>query len=95
SFVVRLEQGEIVAEHQGPNGAVLGEYRGKTARDVSLKIAQLCLISQMGHALDVGHELQKAEHALKLGLRYVQDPPLDFSPMALPNHSQAASSPYA
>lgn len=82
SFLIRLDDGEIVAEHQGPNGAVLGEYRGRTAKDVSLKISQLCLISQVGHALDVGHELQKAEHALKLGLRYVQDPPLDFSRMA-------------
>ncbi len=73
AFVIRLEAGEIVAEHQGPDGAVLGEYRGKTARDISLKVAQLALVSQIGHALDLGHELQKAEHALKLGLAYHQD----------------------
>ena len=78
NFIIRLENEEIVAEHQGPNGALLGEYRGKTAKDISLKLAQLNLISQMGHALDVGHELQKAEHALKLGIHYMQDPPLDF-----------------
>lgn len=84
SFVIRLESGDIVAEHQGPDGAVLGEYRGRTAKDISLKIGQLNLISQTGHALDVGHELQKAEHALKLGLPYVQDPPLNFSSIALP-----------
>lgn len=87
SFLIRLEGDEIVAEHQGPNGAILGEYRGKSAKDVSLKMAQLHLVSQIGHAFDIGHELQKAEHALKLGLGYVQDPPLDFSPIALPNLS--------
>ena len=50
-----------------------------------MKISQLGLVSQIGHALDLGHELQKAEHALKLGLNYVQDPPLDFSPLAIPD----------
>ena len=84
SFLIRLSNGEIIAEHQGADGAILGEYRGNTAREVSLKISQLNLVSQIGHALDLGHELQKAEHALKLGLTYVQDPPLDFSPLAIP-----------
>lgn len=78
SFIVRLEQKEIVAEHQATDGAILGEYRGKTAKDISLKMAQLHLISQIGHALDIGQELQKAEHALNLGIPYIQDPPLDF-----------------
>ncbi|MEK7108267.1 MAG: thymidylate synthase [Patescibacteria group bacterium] len=76
SFIVRLEDGEIVAEHQGPDGAMLGEYRGKTAKDISLKVSQLALVSQVGHALDLGHELQKAEHAIKLGVAYGQDQPL-------------------
>ncbi len=90
SFVIRLESGEIVAEHQGPDGAVLGEYKGTTAKNISQKIGQLYLISHLSHALDVGHELQKAEHALKLGLVYVQDPKLDFSPLALPDLSKEA-----
>lgn len=85
SFLIRVSNGEIIAEHQGPDGAVLGEYTGKTARDIGMKISQLNLVSQIGHALDLGHELQKAEHALKLGLDYVQDPPLDFSPLVIPD----------
>ena len=79
SFLIRLEGEEIIVEHQGPDGTLLGEYRGKTAKDISLKISQLHLISQIGHALDIGHELQKAEHAMKLGISYTQDPPLNFT----------------
>ncbi len=37
------------------------------------------LISSLQHAADLGAELQKAEIALKHGIRYVQDDPLDFS----------------
>lgn len=83
-FLIRISNGEIIAEHQGPDGALLGEYTGKTARQVGAQISQRQLVSQMGHALDLGHELQKAEHALKLGLAYVQDPPLDFSSLTPP-----------
>lgn len=84
SFLIRTHDGEIIAEHQGPDGAMLGEFRGKTARDIGMKIGQLGLVSQISHAMDIGHELQKAEHAIKLGLPYVQDPPLDFSSLAIP-----------
>ena len=76
AFLIRIADGNIVAEHQGPNGSILGEYTGTSARELSLKIGQLCLVSQVGHALDLGHELQKAEHALTLGLPYTQDHPL-------------------
>jgi hypothetical protein len=34
------------------------------------------LLSSIGHALDVGMELQKAQIALEQGLEYVQDRPL-------------------
>jgi len=76
AFLIRITDGKIIAEHQGPDGAVLGEYQSSTARELSLKIAQMSLISQVGHALDLGHELQKAEHAIKLNVPYTQDHPL-------------------
>lgn len=81
SFVIRVNNGEMAVEHMSAEGATLGEYTGKTAREVSMKIGQLGLISQIGHALDLGHELQKAEHAIRLGLTYGQDTKLDFSPI--------------
>ena len=34
---------------------------------------------QTSHAMDVGVELQKAEVALKFGMEYVQDRPLNFN----------------
>ena len=79
AVVIRIEEGEIVAEHQSPSGQLIQEYRGKTAKDISLKLSQLALVSQISHAMDIGHELQKAEHAIRLGIPYAQDPPLDFS----------------
>ncbi|MBT6254485.1 hypothetical protein HOI83_04625 [Candidatus Uhrbacteria bacterium] len=78
SIVIRVEDREIVAEHHTGDGALIAEYRGSSARDLTLKLGHLNIISQVSHALDIGMELQKAEHAMKLGLTYNQDRPLQI-----------------
>ncbi|MEK6826072.1 MAG: DUF4346 domain-containing protein [Nanoarchaeota archaeon] len=52
---------------------------GNSAMEVFNTIIRENLISSLQHAADLGAELQKAEIALKHGIRYVQDDPLDFS----------------
>src|SRR3989338_3654231 len=50
----------------------------KTSIEIYSKLSSLDLISQIGHAADIGVELAKAEIALRHGLKYVQDEPLDL-----------------
>ena len=52
---------------------------GKNAEEIYNTIVREELISSFQHAANLGEELSKAETALKLGILYVQDSPLDFS----------------
>jgi thymidylate synthase len=78
SIIMRVEGNEIVAEHQTGDGGLIAEYRGASARELALKLGHLNIISQVSHAFDLGMELQKAEHAMKLDLTYKQDRPLEI-----------------
>jgi len=52
---------------------------GKDAESIAQTIVRRKLVSLQQHAAYLGHELQKAEVALKLHINFVQDSPLDFS----------------
>lgn len=76
-FVINIEQKKIKVIHFSPDGKkVLEEFEGKTAREIFEKIALSRGVSQIGHAFDLGAELQKAEIAIKTGVSYKQDQPL-------------------
>jgi len=82
-LLLTVEGDEMVAKHISPNGKFLQEFRqdGKTARptiQMYNKIFSADVISLIPHALDVGAELQKMEIAIKQGLKYTQDQPLEF-----------------
>ena len=77
-LVISVKNEEIFAVFQGPQGEELLSFNAKTAKEIMKKIAQLEILSRSDHLLDVGAELQKAEIALKKGLSYVQDKPLNF-----------------
>ncbi|MEK7547124.1 MAG: thymidylate synthase [Patescibacteria group bacterium] len=77
-FVISVKDNIISAYFKTPSGDDLLVVSGKTAREVSLKIANLELINRPDHLLDIGHELQKAEIAISQGLAYTQDKPLPF-----------------
>ena len=52
---------------------------GGDAESIVQTIVREGLVSSLQHAAYLGHELYKAEVALKLRLNFVQDSPLDFS----------------
>jgi thymidylate synthase len=79
NFVIYISQGEIVVEHVSPGNELLYMYTGKTALELRDQLLFENLIGTIAHAIYLGAELQKAEIALKLGLPYVQDKPLNFS----------------
>lgn len=55
------------------------EIRGKTALEIVNTIIREEMISSLQHAADMGIELHKAETAVKNGLEYVQDDPLEIN----------------
>ncbi len=78
SFVIRLDDGEILVSHYSPDGIMLQEFRGTSAAELALVIQPF--FSQIDHALHIGGELAKAELALHTpGAHYVQDHPLELS----------------
>lgn len=77
SFVVNLNEGKIKLVHMDPMGRALQTFSDTTAIGLMEQIATY--ISDIGHALDLGAELQKAQIALEQDLNYLQDNPLEFS----------------
>ncbi len=76
SFVIELKDGRIKVTHMTPDGRAIGEFVGDTAVELMHQVYPF--ISDILHALDLGAELQKAEIALKQGIAFKQDNPLDF-----------------
>jgi len=78
NVLVKVQNKNIVVNHLTPRGAVLAEYKvdGEKPK-AALKMAQVLIqhrvISQIGHALDIGEQLGRAEDAIKLGLKFEQD----------------------
>jgi len=71
NFLVSVTGKRIVVEHQAPTGELLQRFEGQTALSLYIKLAPFVSITE--HALYLGAELQKAELAIRLGLRYKQD----------------------
>ena len=74
--LIAVSASEITLTLISPDGAELTLIKGPSAKHVQRKLGQLELISQIGHALDIGMELQKAQIAKDKGIPYVQDRPL-------------------
>ena len=68
----------IHAEHYTRDGLLDRRVIGETADGIARQLALDGLLGDVGHALYVGRELQKAEVALRLGLQYEQDRALDL-----------------
>lgn len=76
NFVVSVSGKKIIAKQLSPSGGPIFEFSGETAREVFDSICLNQGVSLIEHAFDLGAELQKAEIALKKGLKYIQDQPL-------------------
>jgi hypothetical protein len=73
ALFIRVENGLIRVNHLDNEGKTLQEFYADNAKTLYKKIANENKISIFYHALDIGGELKKAEHALKNNLKYVQD----------------------
>lgn len=64
---------DIHIRHENNEGYLLAEYKGKSASGLFRKLSDNLVISKMGHAFDIGAELQKAQIALEKNIEYRQD----------------------
>jgi thymidylate synthase len=73
-FIIRIENNNIVVEHFLMDGRPSGYvFRGTEAQMLYRQILHENLISRLDHAAYLGHELARAEVALKENKKFVQD----------------------
>lgn len=74
-------KGKIVAKlYKDENmDRVLATFEGRTAKEVYWQIVDWELMTHPSHIFSIGEELAKAEMALRLGLEFKMDSPLDFA----------------
>ncbi|MDR2611323.1 MAG: DUF4346 domain-containing protein [Deltaproteobacteria bacterium] len=72
-ILVDAQAGEIAVLHHAPSGDLLEEYRGKTPDELSRRLARNLAVSDLGHAMYLGSQLERAWYCLVKGLEYVQD----------------------
>lgn len=71
--IVQRDRGVIVTEHYSYDNTLLRSIEGQDARSVYWTIINNGWVSQLSHAAYLGKELAKAELALTMDLKYVQD----------------------
>lgn len=70
---VSADKNMIRLEHYASDHRMTATLIGSSARDLYLTVIRRGLISRLDHAAYLGYELGKAERALLVGERYVQD----------------------
>lgn len=73
-------KGKIILKLYTPDmQTMLAKFEGRTAKEVYWQVADLDYMFRHDHTFSLGEELAKAEIALRLGLEFEIDKPLDFS----------------
>lgn len=87
-----VSAGQIRIRHYRSDNTPAHEIRSRHGEAILLALVRNGVITQLDHAGYLGAELAKAETALRLGLRYVQDRPLP-RPAQPPANAQATAAP--
>lgn len=80
-FIIKVfyKENKLGVRHYTPDHKPTNEIYGEDAYKIIMTIIREDLVSSMQHAAYLGHELHRAEIALKQKLEYIQDKNLDFS----------------
>lgn len=78
-FLIKFTDGKVHVGHFSNDKKLIKEYLSDSAQQIYKEIISDDAVTFLEHAAYLGSEIYKAEVALKLGLKYVQDDPLDFS----------------
>ncbi|MBN2095069.1 MAG: hypothetical protein JW727_03400 [Candidatus Aenigmarchaeota archaeon] len=82
-LIISVEGSDIAIKHISPEGKWMQTFTQNglekdASRKLRDKIVQADVISQVSHGIYLGEEIQKAEIAIKKGLKYTQDQPLEL-----------------
>lgn len=77
NFVIDIDhkKNTIIMTMLDPRGEKIAEFKAKTAMKLLHQLTKHEAVSEIGHAIDLGLELFKAETCLRTGLMYQQDLP--------------------
>ena len=83
NLTFEVEHDFIIVKHLSPDGIFLDEYRQngkqeKAAKRLCFQLESAGLFSTIGNAMYAARQIERAETAIKLGLPFVSDEPLDF-----------------
>lgn len=87
NFIVEIQGEEIVVRLISPEGNLelnswsINGKEPNAARKLCFELDKDLSISVLGNALYMGRQIERAETAIRLGLEFRQDNPLDFSPV--------------
>ena len=77
-FRIDREKKQIEAGFCRKNNLIKIKITGTDSEEIHNTIVREGLVKSLQHAAYIGHELMKAEVALKLGIPYIQDAPLSL-----------------
>ncbi|MDR1576943.1 MAG: hypothetical protein LBT86_01760 [Deltaproteobacteria bacterium] len=72
-LTVNQESKEILVYRYNHDDELIAEYRGKTPMELARELQRNLALSDIGHALYLGGQLERAWYCLEKGLEYVQD----------------------
>ena len=78
-FLIRVKEEYIEVGFVTPNHTITKVIYGTDATEIYSTIIREKLVTRLEHAPYLGKELEKAALALKYGLKYVQEAPLNLS----------------
>lgn len=80
-FLIKVfyKKGQIGVRYQNYKHEPIIDIFGDNAEAIVQTLVRKDLLSRLQHAAYLGHELHKAEVALKLNLEFIQDKSLDFT----------------
>ncbi|MEF9475179.1 MAG: DUF4346 domain-containing protein [Candidatus Mariimomonas ferrooxydans] len=67
------KKGIITVEHYNYQNKLLRKIEGRNSRDICHTIVDNNWISDLSHAVYLGKEVTRAELAVKMGIKYVQE----------------------
>ena len=70
------DRGSLLVEQYDRDRTLLRVIEGRTATEICHTLVRHGLVQELGHAAYLGRELARAEDAVRLGLHYEQDSPL-------------------
>jgi len=79
-FLIKVfyKESKLGVRHHSPEHVPEAELYGTDSYEIVQTLVREGLVTTHQHAAYLGHELMKAETALRLGLEYIQDAPLDY-----------------